>query len=83
MRLTNTARSIIVKRMIDFSIEVGKQPTTIGNWLYIRPFMFLKLENYIPLKKYAQTDNIDDLLKIIGDYAPPETKLQAGMGGTQ
>ena len=63
MRLTNTARSIIVKRMIDFSIEVGKQPTTIGNWLYIRPFMFLKLENYIPLKKYAQTDNIDDLFE--------------------
>ena len=23
--------------------------------------MFLKIENYIPLKKFVQTDNIDDL----------------------
>ena len=61
MRLTSEARSIIVNRMADFSIEVGKQPVTISHWLYRRPYMFLKIENYIPLKKFVQTDNIDDL----------------------
>ena len=25
--------------------------------------MFLKIENYIPLKKFVQTDNIDDLFE--------------------
>jgi hypothetical protein len=29
----------------------------------MRPYMFLKLENYIPLKKFIQTDNIDDLFE--------------------
>ena len=61
MRLTNEARSIIVNSMAEFSIEVGKQPVTISHWLYRRPYMFLKIENYIPLKKFVQTDNIDDL----------------------
>ena len=63
MKLTSTARSIIVSRMADFSIEVNKQPVTISHWLYMRPYMFLKLENYIPLKKFIQTDNIDDLFE--------------------
>ena len=63
MKLTSTARSIIVNRMADFSIEVGKQPVTISHWLYRRPYMFLKIENYIPLKKFVQTDNIDDLFE--------------------
>ena len=63
MRLTNTARSIIVSRMADFSIEVKKCPVTISHWVYIRPYMFMKLENYMPLKKYVQTDNIDDLFE--------------------
>ena len=63
MKLTSTARSIIVSRMADFSIEVNKQPTTISHWLYMRPYMFLKLENYKPLKKFIQTDNIDDLFE--------------------
>lgn len=63
MKLTNEARSIIVNRIADFSIEVGKQPVTIGQWLYMRPNMFLKIENYIPLKKFVQTDNIDDLFE--------------------
>ena len=63
MRLTSEARSIIVNRMADFSIEVGKQPVTISHWLYRRPYMFLKIENYIPLKKFVQTDNIDDLFE--------------------
>ena len=49
--------------MADFSIEVNKQPVTISHWLYMRPYMFLKLENYIPLKKFIQTDNIDDLFE--------------------
>lgn len=63
MRLTSEARSIIVNRIADFSIEVGKQPVTISHWLYMRPFMFLKIENYNPLKKFAKTDNIDDLFE--------------------
>lgn len=63
MRLTSEARSIIVNRIADFSIEVGKQPVTISHWLYRRPYMFLKIENYIPLKKFVQTDNIDDLFE--------------------
>ena len=63
MKLTSTARSIIVSRMADFSIEVNKQPVTISHWLYMRPYMFLKLENYIPLKKFIQTDSIDDLFE--------------------
>lgn len=63
MRLTSEARSIVVNRMADFSIEVGKQPVTISHWLYRRPYMFLKIENYIPLKKFVQTDNIDDLFE--------------------
>ena len=63
MRLTSEARSIIVNRIADFSIEVGKQPVTIGQWMYMRPHMFLKIENYIPLKKFVQTDNIDDLFE--------------------
>lgn len=63
MRLTSEVRSIIVKRIADFSIEVGKQPVTISHWLYRRPHMFLKIENYVPLKNYVQTDNIDDLFE--------------------
>lgn len=63
MKLTSTARSIIASRMADFSIEVNKQPVTISHWLYIRPYMFLKIENYVPLKNYVQTDNIDDLFE--------------------
>ena len=63
MRLTSEARSIIVNRIADFSIEVGKQPVTISHWLYMRPYMFLKIENYNPLKKFAKTDNIDDLFE--------------------
>ena len=63
MRLTSEARSIIVNRIADFSIEVGKQPVTISHWLYRRPHMFLKIENYVPLKNYVQTDNIDDLFE--------------------
>ena len=63
MRLTSEARSIIVNRIADFSIEVDKQPVTISHWLYMRPHMFLKIENYIPLKKFVQTDNIDDLFE--------------------
>lgn len=63
MKLTSTARSIIVSCITDFSIEVNKQPVTISHWLYMRPYMFLKLENYIPLKKFIQTDNIDDLFE--------------------
>lgn len=63
MRLTSEARSIIVSRMADFSIEVKKCPVTISHWVYMRPYMFLKLENYMPLKKYVQTDNIDDLFE--------------------
>ena len=63
MRLTSEARSIIVNRIADFSIEVDKQPVTISHWLYMRPYMFLKIENYNPLKKFAKTDNIDDLFE--------------------
>ena len=63
MRLTSEARSIIVNRIADFSIEVDKQPVTISHWLYMRPYMFLKIENYNPLKKFVQTDNIDDLFE--------------------
>lgn len=63
MKLTNEARSIIVSRMADFSIEVKKCPVTISHWVYMRPYMFMKLENYMPLKKYVQTDNIDDLFE--------------------
>ena len=63
MRLTSEARSIIVNRIADFSIEVGKQPVTISHWLYMRSYMFLKIENYNPLKKFAKTDNIDDLFE--------------------
>lgn len=63
MRLTNEARSIIANCIAKFSIEVGKQPVTIGQWMYMRPHMFLKIENYIPLKKFVQTDNIDDLFE--------------------
>lgn len=63
MKLTSTARSIIVSRIADFSIEVNKQPVTISHWLYMRPYMFLKIENYTPLKKFAKTDNIDDLFE--------------------
>lgn len=63
MKLTSTARSIIVSRMADFSIEVNKQPTTISHWLYMRPYMFLKIENYNPLKNFAKTDNIDELFE--------------------
>jgi hypothetical protein len=63
MKLTNEARSIIANCIAKFSIEVGKQPVTIGQWMYMRPHMFLKIENYIPLKKFVQTDNIDDLFE--------------------
>ena len=63
MRLTSEARSIIVNRIADFSIEVDKQPVTISHWLYMRPYMFLKIENYNPLKKFAKTDNIDELFE--------------------
>ena len=63
MRLTSEARSIIVNRIADFSIEVGKQPVTISHWLYMRPYMFLKIENYNPLKKFTKIDNIDDLFE--------------------
>ncbi|EKY13385.1 hypothetical protein HMPREF9075_00085 [Capnocytophaga sp. oral taxon 332 str. F0381] len=63
MKLTSTARSIIVSCITDFSIEVNKKPITISHWLYMRPYMFLKIENYTPLKKFAKTDNIDDLFE--------------------
>lgn len=63
MKLTSEVRSIVVNRIAEFSIEVGKQPVTISHWLYRRPYMFLKIENYIPLKKFVQTDNIDDLFE--------------------
>lgn len=63
MRLTSEVSKLISSQMADFSKEVRKSPVTIGHWLYIRPYMFLKIENYIPLKKFVQTDNIDDLFK--------------------
>ena len=61
MRLTSEASKLISSQMADFSKEVRKSPVTIGHWLYMRPYMFLKIENYNTLKKFVQTDNIDDL----------------------
>lgn len=63
MRLTSEVSKLISSQMADFSKEVRKSPVTIGHWLYRRPYMFLKIENYIPLKKFVQTDNIDDLFE--------------------
>lgn len=63
MRLTSEVSKLISSQMADFSKEVRKSPVTIGHWLYMRPYMFLKIENYNPLKKFAKTDNIDDLFE--------------------
>ena len=63
MRLTSEASKLISSQLADFSNEVKKSPVTIGHWLYMRPYMFLKIENYTPLKKFVKTDNIDDLFE--------------------
>ena len=63
MKLTKEVTKLISGQLANFSNEVKKSPITVGHWLYIRPYMFMKIENYIPLKKYVQTDNIDDLFE--------------------
>ena len=63
MRLTSEISKLISSQLADFSNEVNKSPITVGHWLYMRPYMFLKIENYTPLKKFAKTDNIDDLFE--------------------
>lgn len=63
MRLTSEVSKLISSQLADFSKEVKKSPVTISHWMYIRPYMFLKIENYIPLKNYVQTDNIDELFE--------------------
>ena len=63
MRLTSSTSKLISSQLADFSNEVKKSPITVGHWMYMRPYMFLKIENYIPLKNYVQTDNIDDLFE--------------------
>lgn len=63
MKLTKEVTKLISGQLANFSNEVKKSPITVGHWLYMRPYMFLKLENYMPLKKYVQTDNIDDLFE--------------------
>nr|DAU48794.1 MAG TPA: hypothetical protein [Caudoviricetes sp.] len=63
MRLTSEVSKLISSQLADFSNEVNKSPITVGHWMYRRPHMFLKIENYVPLKNYVQTDNIDDLFE--------------------
>lgn len=67
MKLTNTVREKVNDNLAHLSIDLSKSPNTVYCWARKRQYMFLNKVYLEILKKYAETDNLDDIFEFESD----------------
>ena len=67
MRITAEVKKIICENLAYASIDLGISPITLNENIRKRPYLMLKKPNLEVVKKYAETDNLDDIFEFESD----------------
>lgn len=67
MRITAEVKKIICENLAHASIDLGISPITLNDYIRKRPYLILKKPNLEVVKKYAETDNLDDIFEFESD----------------